>query len=214
MCQPHTVSLFWTIVLHSCTFLLWTDATFFATSADELSAVQNLCRRNINTHPVVKLQEFFHGYPVVEQLYVILNMFTTICETYHSDITSKIWTQVCRRHNMTSLQDLVDKVWPTFTGRLQEMVIHFSQLKVPCGEAAELMSAGTSAQQLRTVIKALKACDMEVAQIDVEEISGKVRLYHGLQAVTKQAGQLLCVITSFDLQGDFKTVFNIADVCL
>lgn len=182
----------------------------FTTSADELVAVQKLCRRNIQAHPVAKLKEIFSYHPVVEKLYPLLHVFFTIFETFRSDITSKIWTQVCR-HDMASLQDLVE-VWPTFTARLQEMVANFGQLKVPCGEADELMSTGTSAQQLRTVIKGLKACSMQVVDIDVEVISSKVRLYGGLQAVAKVARQLLCVATNFELQGDFSRVYNIADV--
>lgn len=187
------------------------EAVLAYISADELLAVRSLCRRNIHTHAAAKLQEVFSDYPVVEKLYPILDMFFTIFETFRSDITSKIWTHICQ-HNMTSLQDLVDKVWPAFTVRLQEMVVNFGQLKVPCGEAEELMSTGTSALQLRTVIKGLKACHMQVVDINVEEITSKVRLYHGLQVVANEARQLLGVVRKFELQGDFSRVFNIADV--
>ena len=193
--------------------LAWLLLSFFI-SADELLSVQKLCKHNIHACPVAKLQEEFSDHAVIEKLYPILNNFYTVFERFHSDITNKIWTQVCR-HNIASLQDLVENVWPTFTAKLQEMVINMGQLKVPCGEAEELMSTGTAPQQLQTVVKALKACGMPVAAvINVDEISSKVRLYGGLQAVAQEARKLLCVIGNFGLEGDITRVLNIANVSI
>lgn len=182
-------------------------------SVDELMTVQRCCKRNIHAHPVVKLQEEFRDVAVVEGLYPILDNFLKIFETYHSDISSKVWTQICRCHRMTSLQDLVDNVWQTFALKLQEMVTNMSQLKVPCREAEELMPTGTAAQQLRTVCKALNACDMRVTgDINVFEVSKRVRLYGGLQAVATDAKQLLFVLRKFEIQRDCAELLNIADV--
>ena len=184
----------------------------FSISTDELFLVQELCKRNIHSCPVAKLQEEFSDYAVVQRLYPILNNFYTVFKTFQSDITKKIWTQVCC-HNVTSLQDLAEKVWPAFIAKLQIMVLNMSQLKVPCGEAENLMPTGTAPQQLQMVVKALKACAMPVAVvINVDEISSKVRLYGGLQAVAKEARQLLCVIRNFELEGDFTRLLNIANV--
>ena len=183
----------------------------FSISTDELFLVQELCKRSIHSCPVAKLQEEFSDYAVVQRLYPILNNFYTVFETFHSDITNKIWTQIC--HNVTSLQDLAEKIWPAFIAKLQEMVFNMSQLKVPCGEAENLMPTGTAPRQLQTVVKALKACAMPVTVvISVDEISSKVRLYGGLQAVAKEARQLLCVIRNFELEGDFTRLLNIANV--
>ena len=186
-------------------------------SADELMTVQRLCKCNIHARPVVKLQEEFRDVAVVEGLYPILDNFLKIFETYHSDISSKIWTQICCRHRLTTLQDLVNNVWQTFAFKLQEMVTNMSQLKVPCREAEELMPTGTAAQQLLTVCKALRACDMPVTgDINVfEVVSKRVRLYGGLQAVATDAKHLLFVLRNFEIQGDCTEVINIADVsCL
>ena len=178
---------------------------------EELLLVQDLCKRDIQACPVVRLQETFSGFSVVKELYPILDDFVVIFETLASDITSKIWTQVC--HKMTSLQDLVNNVWQIFIGKLQDMVFNMGQLKVACREAEELMATGTASQQLQTVVKALKTCGIPVAtDCDVFEVSRRVRLYGGLQAVSKEAKQLLCVIDNFQIQGDFTRVINIADV--
>ena len=178
---------------------------------EELLLLKALCKRNIQACPVVKLQDTFSDFPVVEELHSILDKFVVVFETFHSDITSKIWTQVC--HKMTSLQDLVDNVWQTFIGKLQDMVFNMSQLKVACREAEELMATGTGAQQLQTVVKALKTCGIPVAtHCDVFEVSQRVKLYGGLQAVSREAKQLLHVIDNFQIQGNFTRVINIADV--
>ena len=175
--------------------------------------VQRLCNCNIHARPVVKLQEEFRNVAVVEGLYPILDNFLKIFETYHSDISSKIWTQICCCQRLTSLQDLVDNVWQTFAYKLQEMVTNMGQLKVPCREAEELMPTGTAPQQLLTVCKALKACNMPVTgDINVFEISKRVRLYGGLQAVATEAKQLLVVLRNFEIQGDYTELLNIADV--
>ena len=175
--------------------------------------VQRLCKCNIHARPVVKLQEEFRNVAVVEGLYPILDNFLKIFETYHSDISSKIWTQICCCHRLTSLQDLVDNVWQTFAFKLQEMVTNMSQLKVPCREAEELMPTGTAPQQLLTVCKALKACNMPVTgDINVFEVSKRVQLYGGLQAFATDAKQLLFVLRNFEIQGDCTEVLNIADV--
>ena len=182
-------------------------------SADELTTVQRLCKCNIHARPVVKIQEEFRDVAVVEGLYPILDNFDKIFETYKSDISSKIWTQICCCHRITSLQDLVDTVWQTFTSKLQEMVTNMNQLKVPCREAEELMPTGTAPQQLLTVCKALKACDMRVTgDIDVFEVSKRVRLYGGLQAVATDAKQLLVVLRNFKIQRECTELLNIADV--
>ena len=182
-------------------------------SADELMTVQRLCKCNIHARPVVKLRERFKDVAVVEGLYPILDNVLKIFETYHSDISSKIWTQICCCHRITSLQDLVDNVWQTFTFKLQEMVTNMSQLKVSCREAEELMPTGTAPQQLLTVCKALKACNMPVTgDINVFEVSKRVRLYGDLQAVATDAKQLLVVLRNFEIQGDYTELLNIADV--
>ena len=184
----------------------------FSISAEELLSVLKLCKRNVQACPVVKLQEEFSDVAVVKGLYPILDNFLKVFETFHSDITSKVWTQVCR-HNIASLQDLVDNVWQTFTAKLQEMVASMGQLKVPCREAEELMPTGTAPRQLQTVVKGLRACGMPVAaDIDVYEISRRVRLYSGLQAVAEEAKQLISVVRNFQFQGDFTRVLHIADV--
>ena len=181
-------------------------------SADELLSIQDLCRQDIHACQVDKLQEQFRDYPVIERLIPILNNFWRIFETYHSDITSKIWMQVCR-DKVACLQDLVETIWPTFIVKLHEMVVNMSQLKVPCGEAENLMPTGTAPQQLKNVINGLKACDMPVTDhINVDEISSKVRLYDGLKVVSKEARLLLSVIRKFELEGDFTLVVNIANV--
>ena len=186
----------------------------FSVSTEELLSVQELCKRSVHDSPVVKLQEEFSDVAVVKGLYPILNNFLTVFETFHSDITSKIWTQTCR-HNIASLQDLVDNVWQTFTVKLQEMVVNMGQLKVPCREAEDLMPTGTASKQLQTVVNALRACDIPVAAgVDAYEIARRVRLYGGLQAVAKEARQLLCVIRNFQIQGDFTRVLHIADVSM
>lgn len=181
-------------------------------SAEELLSIQDLCRQDISACQVAKLQEQFRDYPVVERLHPILNNFYRILETYHSDITSKIWMQVCR-DKVASLQDLAERIWPAFIVKLQEMVVNVSQLKVPCGEAENLMPTGTAPQQLNNVVKGLRACHIPVEyDINVYEISSKVRLYDGLKAVSKQAGLLLSVIRRFELEGDFTLVVSIANV--
>lgn len=180
--------------------------------ADELLSIQDLCRQDIHACQVAKLQEQFRDYPVVERLHPLLNDFCRIFETYHSDITSKIWMQVCR-DKVASLQDLAERIWPAFIVKLQEMVVNMSQLKVPCGEAENLMPTGTAPQQLKNVVKGLRACHIPVVyDINVDEISSKVRLYDGLKAVSKQARLLLSVIRRFELEGDFTIVVNIANV--
>lgn len=184
----------------------------FTISADELVLVQELCKRNVQTCPVAKLQKVFSDYSVVESLCPILDDFSIVFKTFCSDITSKIWRQVCH-HSIASLQDLVEKVWPAFTVKLKEVVISMGQLKVPCREAEELMPTGTAKQQLQTVVEGLRACGMTVAvDVNVDEISSKVQLYRDLQAVAEEARHLLCVIRNFELQGDFSTVLNIANV--
>ena len=180
--------------------------------AGELISIQNLCRKDIQTCPVVRLQEHFSSHPVVERLRPILSSFCQIFDTFCSDITSKIWMQVCEQ-DVTSVQDLVERVWPFFIGTLQKMVVSLSQLTVPCGEAEFLMPTGTAPQQLRNVVKALMACQLTGrVNIDVDEISSKVRLYDGLKAVSKQAEQLLRVVRNFGLEGDFTVVVNVANV--
>lgn len=183
----------------------------FPIFVEELLSVQEVCKRNILACQVVNLQDVFRDYAVVKKLEPILNDFVTIFETFHSDITPKIWAQVCRR--MTSLQDLVDNVWQPFTVKLQEVVVNLGQLKVSCREAEELMPTGTSTKQLQTVVKALTACGMPVpADMNFDEISRRLRLYGGLQTVSKDARKLLCVIGHFGIQGDFSRVLNVADV--
>lgn len=184
----------------------------FSLCAAELVAIQKLCRQDIHACPVARLQEHFSDYPVVERLYPILNGFYHMFRTFHSDVTSKIWMQVCG-HDLAGLQDLAERVWPNFLGKLKEMLVSMSQLKVPCGEAQFLMPTGTAPQQLRNAVKGLKACGMPVSNdINFDEISSKVRLYDGLRAVSKEAEQLLTVTKKFDLQGDFTIVVNIANV--
>ena len=193
-------------------FCLMLYSYVFSISADELLLVQELCKRNIHACPVAKLQNVFSDCTVVECLYPILDTFYRLFKTFCSDITCKIWKQVCH-HNIASLRDLVKNVWSTFTVRLQEVVISMDQLKIPCREAEELMPTGTAAQQLQTVVKGLRACGMPVTvDINVDKISSKVHLYRGLKAVAKEAGRLLCVIKKFELQGDFSSVHNIANV--
>ena len=178
----------------------------------ELRSIQNLCKKDIQTCPVIRLQENFSGYPVVEKLCPILSSFCQIFDTFRSDITCKIWMQVCE-HDVASVQDLVERVWPIFIGTLQKMLVSLSQLTVPCGEAEFLMPTGTAAQQLSNVVKALMACQLtEGININVDEISSKLRLYDGLKAVSKQAEQLLRVARNFGLEGDFTVVVNIANV--
>ena len=184
----------------------------FSLCTAELVAIQKLCRLDIHACPVARLQEHFRDYPVVERLYPILNGFYQIFRTFHSDITSKIWMQVCRL-DLLSLQDLVERVWPNFLGKLKKMLVSMSQLNVPCGEAQFLMPTGTAPLQLRNVVKGLKACGMPVSDdINFDEISSKVRLYDGLKAVSKPAEQLLTVTKMFNLEGDFTIVENIASV--
>lgn len=172
-----------------------------------------ICTRNIQFLQVTRLQEQFSCFTVVEKLDPILKKFYVIFESFHSDITSRIWTQVCL-HTMASLQDLVDRVWPTFTAKLREVVVNLGQLKVPCQEAEELLPTETAPQQLQAVINGLNACGMPVAGINVEEISSKVRLYGGLRAIAEEAKQLLRVIHNFQLQGELciSRVQHIADV--
>ena len=180
--------------------------------AGELISIQNLCRKGIQTCPVIRLQEHFSGYPVVERLRPILGTFCQIFDTFRSDITSKIWMQVCE-HDVANVQDLVERVWPIFIDTLQKMVVSLSQLTVPCGEAEFLMPTGTAPQQLRNVVKALMACQLtDGVNLNVDEISSKVRLYDGLKTVSKQAEQLLRVTRNFGLEGDFTVVVNIANV--
>lgn len=180
--------------------------------AGELKSIQNLCRKDIQTCPVIRLQEHFSGYPAVERLRPILSSFCQIFDKFRSDITSKIWRQVCE-HDVTSLQDLVERVWPIFIATLQKVVVSLSQLTVPCGQAEFLMPTGTAPQQLRNFVKALMACRLTGADnINVDKISSKVRLYDGLKTVSKQAEQLLRVARNFGLEGDFTVVVNIANV--
>ena len=173
--------------------------------------MQKLCTRNIQALQVTRLEEDFRHCPIIRKLQPILKNFFAIFETFHSDVTSKIWMHVCS-HNVASLDDLVDRVWPTFTLKLQEVVLNLGQLKVPCREAEELLPTGTAPQQLQTVIKGLNACGMSVANVNIAEISSKVRLYGGLQAVTREAKQLLHVIHNFQLQGELVRVVHISDV--
>lgn len=185
---------------------------WFSVSAEELLSVQRFCKRNYQTYPVIKLQERFSDVPVVKGLYPILSNFFKVFETFHSDITSKIWTKVCH-YNLARLQDLVDNIWQTFIIKLQEMVTNMDQLKVSCIEAEELLPPGTAPQQLLTVCNALNACGISVpADINVNEISRRVRLYSGLHAVAMEAGQLVDVIRNFQIQGDLTRVLSIADV--
>ena len=178
----------------------------------ELRSIQNLCKKDIQTCPVIRLQEHFSDYPVVEKLRPILSSFCQVFDTFRSDITCKIWMQVCE-HDVASVQDLVERVWPNFIGTLHKMVVSLSQLTMPCGEAEFLMATGTAAQQLSNVVKALMACRLtEGVNINVAEISSKVQLYDGLKAVSKQAEQLLRVARNFGLEGDFTVVVNIANV--
>ena len=149
---------------------------------------------------------------MVDSVHPILNDFAQLFETFHSDITSKVWMQICQQ-DVANLQDLVERVWPIFIDRLQEMVVSMSQLTMPCGEAASLMPTDTAPQQLRNVVRGLKVCHKPVADnINVDEVCSKVRLYDGLKAVSKQAEQLLSVTRKFKLEGDFAIVVNIADV--
>ena len=173
--------------------------------------MQKLCTRNIQALQVTRLEEDFRGYPIIGKLHPILKKFFAIFETFCSDVTNKVWMRVCH-HNMASLDDLVDRVWPAFTVKLHEVVLNLDQLKVPCREAEKLLPTGTAPQQLQAVIKGLNACGMSVANINVDEISSKVQLYGGLQAVTKEAKQLLRVIHNFQLQGELVRVLHIADV--
>ena len=184
----------------------------FSLSTDELLAIQELCKQDIHACWVVTLYELFIQYPVVNSVRPILNDFAQLFEKCHSDITSKVWMQICQQ-DVANLQDLVERVWPIFIDRLQEMVVSMSQLTMPCGEAASLMPTGTAPQQLRNVVRGLKACHKPVADnINVDEVCSKVRLYDGLKALSKQAEQLLSVTRKFKLEGDFAIVVNIADV--
>ena len=185
----------------------------FFPPVDKLSEVQDLCAQDINACQVIMLPQLVSFYPVVETLRPILNNFCQIFETFHSDITSKIWMQIFPQ-NVATLQDLVERVWPKFIGKLQDMVVKMSQLTVPCEEAAFLMPSGTAPQQLRNVLEGLKAChELSVADnINVNEVCSKVQLYDSLKAVSKQAEQLLSVTQKFELEGDFAIVVNIADV--
>ena len=175
--------------------------------------MQKLCTRNIQALQATRLEEAFSDYPVVRKLHPILKNFFAIFATFRSDVTNKIWMHVCS-HNMASLGDLVDRVWPAFTVKLREVVLNLGQLKVPCREAEELLPTGTAPQQLQAVIKGLNACGMSVANINVGEISTKVQLYGDLCAVTKEARQLLHVIHNFQLQGDLFRLRHIADVSI
>ena len=186
--------------------------SIFSLSADEFVAIQDLCKQDIRACSVDMLYELFSQYPVVGSVRPILNDFAQLFEKFQSDITSKVWMQICQQ-DLVNLQDLVERVWPIFIDKLQEMVVSMSQLTIPCEEAASLMPTGTAPQQLRNVVRGLKACHKPVVDnINVDEVCSKVRLYDGLKAVSKQAEQLLSVTRKFKLEGDFAIVLDIADV--
>ena len=173
------------------------------------------CQKPIDRLPISQLPKKFKDDEVTYLLSSIMETFYILFNANSSDITNKLWTNVCD-HPVKSVSILVNTLWPAFLERLVNFEKEARQFNLTCNQGIAMLSSSQALYEINCFVKGLRACKLITSYSTgwAKEVIKKVRIYSGLRYVTEEAQSFIRVCKRLHLTGDFSVIENIAEVSL